>query len=231
MVATIERNGAAKSEATNGKLSVSIPAMKEETFSVKLVGTSPLIVNKFSNKAKQAMEDKQQKKAKQARPKREPEQEYLAACYVMPGSKQAGEKGALYGIPAAGIKNAAVTATRYVEGMTATFARGAFFVMDDGGGLVQIEYSEMRMREDAVRLASPSRPLDLRYRPEFLDWSCDVRIRYNASAITPEQIINLFNVAGFSVGLCEWRAEKNGQNGGFRIETSTAQSSARRKSR
>jgi hypothetical protein len=189
------------------------------TFKLPIKGTSPLIVHKFSEKAKKQIEDKQQKKAKGAKEARDPKSEYLAACYVMPESPPAGEKKARYGVPASGIKNALVSACRFVDGMQMTFARGAFHVMEDAGGLVEISYDTMRMREDTVRLNGPGSPLDIRYRPEFTEWSLVCVVRYNAAAISPEQIVNLANVAGFSIGLCEWRPERDGSYGMFEVVT------------
>ena len=71
------------------------------------------------------------------------------------------------------------------------------------------------MRTDAVRIGMGT--LDLRYRPEFQEWSVALRIRYNAAAISPEQIVNLYNVAGFAVGIAEWRPERDGSNGMFEV--------------
>lgn len=189
------------------------------TFKLPIKGTSPLIVHKFSEKAKKQIEDKQQKKAKGAKEARDPKAEFLAACYVMPGSPKAGEKKSRYGVPASGMKNALVSATRFVDGMQMTFARGAFHVMEDAGGLIEISFDEMRMREDTVRLNGPGAPLDMRYRPEFLGWSLIATIQYNAAAISPEQIVNLANIAGFSIGLCEWRPERDGSYGMFAVKT------------
>lgn len=59
---------------------------------------------------------------------------------------------------------------------------------------------------------------DIRYRCEFKEWSAVVKIRYNASVLSEAQIRNLFNVAGFGVGIGEWRPEKDGSFGMFHVE-------------
>jgi hypothetical protein len=46
-----------------------------------------------------------------------------------------------------------------------------------------------------------------------------VPVRYNANVITLEQLTHLFSQAGFSVGLAEWRVEKNGDKGMFEIDS------------
>jgi len=72
-----------------------------------------------------------------------------------------------------------------------------------------------QMRENIVRLNGKT--ADLRYRAEFLQWESSFVVRYNDAAISAEQIYNLFQIAGFSVGVGEWRPEKNGQFGMFEI--------------
>lgn len=216
----ITTNGSAShGKSTSKEVVVALQPIQVKTFDITIVGTSELIVHKFSEKAKKSIEDKQQKKSKQGKEARDPRAEYLAAFYMLPDSPAPETKKARYGIPAAGFKNAAVSACRFVDGMQMTVARGAFHVVEDAGGLIEIHSeSGPYMREDTVRLSGPGNSLDLRYRPAFPDWQCTFRVRYNATVVSPEQIINLFNVAGFGVGLCEWRPEKNGSYGMFSVQ-------------
>jgi len=58
---------------------------------------------------------------------------------------------------------------------------------------------------------------DIRHRGEFKEWSADLEVQYNEDWISAEQIANLISLAGFSVGVGEWRPEKNGQYGTFEI--------------
>lgn len=60
---------------------------------------------------------------------------------------------------------------------------------------------------------------DIRYRAEFPDWKARVLVRYNANVLSEAQILNLLNVAGFAVGVGEWRPEKDGQYGMFHVAT------------
>jgi hypothetical protein len=219
---------ATKAKVSNGNGRLEIPAQQHDVnvqlkpidvriFNLRLEGTSPLIVHKFSEKSKKAIEDKQQKKAKEAKSAREPKAEYLASFYVMPGST-AGADDARYGFPAAGFKNAAVDACSFIDGVTKVQARGSFHVIGAEAGLIEIKHAGVAMREDTVRIGMGA--LDLRYRPEFSDWKCELAIHYNAAVITPEQIVNLFNVAGFAIGVGEWRPQRDGSNGMFRVATS-----------
>ena len=71
------------------------------------------------------------------------------------------------------------------------------------------------MREDMVRVGMGA--ADLRYRGEFTDWEADIPVKYNSNAWSIEQLINVFNVAGFASGVGEWRPQKNGNFGMFQV--------------
>lgn len=96
-------------------------------------------------------------------------------------------------------------------------ASGAFHVIGD---LVEIKGSRPAMRTDFVRVGRFSqRTADIRYRAEFKEWRVDLRILYNMRVISKEQIAHLLNLAGFSVGIGDWRPEKGGQFGMFEVGT------------
>lgn len=197
-----------------------IPKPDFRRFTVTLEGLTPYIMHAFSDKAAQKIKDKQGQKAREARGKREPEKECWAAAYTIKG--EAGKKGAVYGIPCRQIKAAMVGACRYVEGVPMTFARGAFWIMgEDDVNMARLKSKPPVMREDAIRL--PNKALDLRYRPEFQDWSAKVVVEYLATAISAEMIVNLLSVAGRCCGIGELRPSATtgpgGSNGLFSIVT------------
>jgi len=194
---------------------VEVPALRIELLSVTLVGDSPLICHRFSKKAKNQILASQGKRVK-TREARDPEGEGMDAAYTLP------VPGA-YGFPASAFKQAAVRAAKQVPGMTMVDTQGYFFIKaatpDDAEQLVgPLRYSEMQINEDAVRLAGPGRPVDLRFRPYFLNWEVDLEIEYNASLVSPEQIVFLLDSAGFGVGVGEWRPEKGGNYGRFHVK-------------
>jgi hypothetical protein len=199
-------------------LSITIPMLDLRILRVKLVGDSPLISHRWSDKAKREMLDKQMKKAKQAKEAKNPEEDYNQSMYRFhEGRDQRDEKiwdGVSYGFPSTGFKNAAVTAVTHVAGMTKVAARGMFHV-NLGQDLVKINGTP-EPREDMVRIQMTT---DIRYRGEFREWSVDLDVQYNAATVSPEQVVNLFNVAGFAVGVGEWRPEKNGSFGMFHVAT------------
>lgn len=183
---------------------VKLAGLAIEGLRLRLVGTSALIVHKWSEKAKKQMLDKQMKRASQGKAAKDPEEDYRESLYLRPDGS--------YGFPAVAFKAAAVRAGTYCD-MKMVFLRGAFHVEGD---LVLIE-GEPEPREDMVRVGMGT--ADIRYRPQFPKWATELDITFNNRALTAEQIVNLFEIAGFAVGVGEWRPEKDGQFGRFRVET------------
>lgn len=201
---------------------IELPQLNNKTMEITLIGDSPLIVNAWSMKAKQEMLDKQMKKAKIAKSAKDPVANFNASLYKLPDGG--------HGFPSVAFKGAAVTACTSVSGVTKVAARQAFHVLGEDidvtgafngvmmrQNLVRINGSEARMREDMVRVGMGT--ADLRYRGEYWPWNTTVTVRFNANVLSAEQILNLFNTAGFAVGVGEWRPEKDGQAGLFHVAT------------
>ena len=182
---------------------VTLAGLAVEGLRLRLTGTSALIVHKWSEKAKKQMLDKQMKRSSQGKAAKDPDQDYRESLYI--------RDDGTYGFPAVAFKAAAVRAGTYCE-MKMVFLRGAFHVEGD---LVHVE-GEPQRREDMVRVGMGT--ADIRYRPEFPKWATELDVSYNSRALAAEQIVNLFEIAGFAVGVGEWRPEKDGQFGRFRVE-------------
>lgn len=191
--------------ATPQEVQIELPKLNLQTMQVTLIGDSPLICHAWSQKAKQEMLDKQMKKAKQQRAAKDPEQDYKDSLYPHP------EGG--YGFPAVAFKAAAVDACSHIANMTKVEARGAFHINCE---LVKI-HGKPTPREDMVKIAMGT--ADIRYRGEFKEWKTSFILRYNANVINPEQILNLFNTAGFAIGVGEWRPQRDGSFGMFHVAT------------
>ena len=173
-----------------------------ETVHIEVVGTAPLICHRWSEKAKKQILDKQTRAASKAKQAKNPERDFEDSLYPHPDGG--------YGFPSVAFKAAAVRAGTYSD-MKMTFLRGAFHVT---GELVPIT-GDPSMREDMVRLQGKT--ADIRYRGEFKEWSASVPVQVNASVLSVEQLANLFLIAGFAVGVGEWRPERNGQYGRFEL--------------
>lgn len=201
---------------------INIPRLEVAVMEVTIIGDAPLIVHRWSAKAKKEMLDKQMKKAKPARIAKDPMQDFKDSIYRMPDGS--------CGFPSVAFKSAAVTAVTSVAGVTKVEARQAFHVMGEDmdvpgafpgsisrDNLVRIQGPEPHMREDTVRVGIGT--ADLRYRGEFWPWSAKIIVRYSKDVLSEEQILNIINRAGFGVGVGEWRPEKDGDKGLFHVAT------------
>lgn len=198
---------------TKEKKKLEIPAPTIKKYKITLHGTSPLLVNNFSEKSRQEIEDKYQKKAKAKAVPLTPKAQFENALYKVPGKRN------MYGIPAAGIKKCAVAACRYVEGMQMTKTLGAFHVVGDIEGLIPIKGPAPVMDQRLVRVGNfGNKKPATRYRPRFDKWEVTFDVMLNEGVISSEQLINLYDTAGFSVGLCEYRPEKAGNLGMFEVK-------------
>ncbi|MDR3473332.1 MAG: hypothetical protein P4M09_16860 [Devosia sp.] len=205
---------------TKKDVGIELPALNIGLMEVTLIGDSPLIIHAWSAKAKREMLDKQMKKARSAKEPKDPRADFEASMYRLADGG--------YGFPSVAFKNAAVTAGTSVAGLTKIQARQAFHILGEDAdiagafegsksriNLVRIEGGAPAMREDMVRVGMGT--ADLRYRPEFAEWHALVLVRYNTNVLSESQILNLLNVAGFAVGVGEWRPEKDGQYGLFHV--------------
>ncbi len=218
-----KKNGASTTTDTKGTsvdAGIKLIPIEIVNTTITVKGTSSLIVNNWSEKAKEEMRKSQTKQAKGPKEAKNPEACFRGAMYL--------DVDGNHCVPALAFKNAIVSAARFLDDFKMTVLRGAIFVegtnqsVRDGvtgaRDLLQIKSAPPVMREDMVRVGM-GKP-DLRYRPEYLDWSIDLPISFNRRVVSLEQLVNLIQTAGFGVGICEWRPEKNGQHGRFAVDFS-----------
>ena len=193
-----------------------IPEIELRVMKIKIIGDSPLITHKWSEKAKRMMLEKQMKKATKGKDAKDPWMDFCEALYWLDGmpeepTEEDIEK-ARFGFPACAFKAAAVDAGFQQEVLAKkTTARGAFHILGD---MVEI-HGAPEMREDMVRIGMGT--ADIRYRPEFKEWWTELTIRYNPNVMSAEQIVNLINLGGFANGVGEWRPSKDGSFGTFHV--------------
>jgi hypothetical protein len=189
---------------------------------LKIAGTSPLIVHNWDVKVKQEMLDKHMGKAKTKKHDiKNPVRDLIESLYWLEGKpteyteesfEEAISNGARFGFPANGLKASAVSAG-YRAGVTKDKVTqyGAFHI---DGEFIEI-LGTPHIREDMVRVGMGT--ADIRFRGQFDEWKSLVKIRYNSGAISAEQLVNLFQLGGFAVGIGEWRPEKGGQYGMYEV--------------
>lgn len=201
---------------------IQIPEIKLEKHKLYLIGTAPLIVHAFPEKARKQMLDKQMKNAKGGRDARDPFAEVEASKYILPDGR--------HGFPAVAFKACAVTACTSLADVTKVAARQAFRVMgvtmNESGvipgsfvrtALVPLISHEPTIREDVVRLSGIGRTPEMRYRPEYSMWGVVLDIELNPQAISISQLGSMFQAAGHGVGIGDYRPERDGDCGTFAV--------------
>lgn len=185
--------------------SVEVKEFSINEVQIPIVGISPLITHKFSEKAQKMIADKQAGKAQNKKHDvRDPEADFEGAKHVSADGWE--------GFPAAGFKAAMIRGAKII-GMVMKDAGMSFFVKADceETQLVRIN-GEARMRTDMVRVGMGS--ADIRYRPEYPTWDATLTIEFNAGMISLDQIYQLVKAAGYSCGIGEMRPEKGKFNYG-----------------
>lgn len=208
---------------------ISIPKIQIKKAEITIVGDSPLVVHKFSEKAKAEILQKQMKKAKTGKDTKVPFQDFMQSLHWItdePDTNGLNEdelkelfeselkKGAKFGFPSVGIKQSAISGA-YRSGVVKNkvSVQGAFHII---GELVEIQ-GNLRMREDYCKI--PMGGASIVYRGEFeTGWKSTFTIMYDENVISLEQVIQMINLGGFAVGIGEWRVEKSGNFGMFHCE-------------
>lgn len=193
---------------------VEIDRIDAETIRVPILGTTPLIVHRFSEKAKRKMLDNMQGR-KSPKEVKDPDAEYEGAFYRL--------KDGGYGFPVLAFKAATVGGARfYDKSVTMTSLRQIMFfrgeVGADGHSQARL-VGEPQMREDVVRVGQGT---DLRYRPEFREWATTLDVTYVTSSITRGSVLSLIDAGGMGVGVGEWRPERKGDFGTYRVDPDKA---------
>lgn len=196
---------------TTESRSVVIAAPHFEMADIQIVGTSPYVQNKFAAKQREQMKAKQEAgtRAKKgaAREGKDFNASYEAAKHV--------SRDGWVGIPAPSFRNAMISACRIV-GFKMTLAKLSVFVeadgydKDEGTPLVRIK-GEPRIHEGLVRNATGV--ADIRWRPMWEEWSAVVRVRWDASQFSAQDVVNLLSRAGAQVGIGEGRPDSKSSNG------------------
>ncbi len=186
------------------------------TMIVPVVGTSPLIVHRWSDKAKRQMLDAQQGK-KRVKENRDPQQDYEDSLYRIANDDGTED----FGFPTIGFKAATIGAARFFDkSVTMTSLRQMLYFRGvltkaDPQQLTPI-IGEHHMREDVVRLSQTS--TDLRYRAEFTEWRAELEVTYVKSGLSQSSVLSLLDAGGMGVGIGEWRPQKSGEFGTYQID-------------
>lgn len=169
-------------------------------------GTAPLIMNRFSEKTIYQMLSKHMGRD-EPRQKKVPRE-------VIEQAIQRNEAGVV-ALPSTSLKRGILAGASVMKNFSRnkTALRVGLFIK---GASVPITYAAMVPRMDIVRNSGINRDPDIRFRPQFNDWSARFVVVFDDAAMAESTIIDLVSRAG-DVGVGEWRPEKNGDYGTFEI--------------
>lgn len=189
---------------------ITLGRIERPTIKVGIRGTAPLIVHRWSDKARKMMLDKQMGK----KPKKEvkdPQSDYEASMYRFPDGG--------HGFPTLAFKAATVGAGRHFNGVTMTALRQALHfqgvTIETGELLTRLDVqSGPVMREDMVRVGMGT--ADIRYRAMYPEWGAELLVSYFPNLIDVESVLALVDAGGMA-GVGEWRPEKDGAFGTYEV--------------
>jgi hypothetical protein len=192
---------------------VSIKPPRFGEASIQIVGISPYVGSRFSEKAKELIKQRHEKGTVQAKKERvvQPPRDFNADYEAAIHYSTAG----WIGIPAPAFRNAMISACRIV-GFTMTRAKLGVFVHADGqdrcDGMPLIKIKGTPRKFEAT-VRNDSGVCDIRVRPMFDEWSAVVRVRWDEDMFCAQDVFNLMCRCGMQVGIGEGRPDSRDSNG------------------
>ncbi len=204
-------------KATQKATVVEIRPINNKRIMIPIKGESEFVSHAWDKRSRESMLLVQQGVPKpKKKPIKDPVADYGFSMYWISKEPakmtEAAIKKGKFGIPTIAFKCAAVDACSQIDGITKVLARSVIHI---NGEFVEIK-GKPHMREDMVRVGMGS--ADIRFRAGFDPWAVDLDVTYNADVLSAEQVVNLFNLAGFGVGVGDWRPQRNGEYGRFSVK-------------
>lgn len=191
---------------------VTIRAPDIRTLEVEIVGTAPLMINRFSAKAIEEMSAKQAAGTQSNKGKARAAKDFDA---VFENARHRSEEG-WDGFAAGGLRAALISACRLV-GFKMTLAKLSVFVEADGfdkiDGTPLIRILGGEPERNIMHARNATGVVDIRHRPMWRDWRMLPRIRFDADQFTPTDVVNLLQRVGMQVGLGEGRPDSRQSTG------------------
>ena len=198
-----------------------IRELSVKTLDVSIRGISPLVIRAWDQKTAQQLADKARGiKAPRSRENVDPEAVWNGARYISLDGWD--------GIPCGAFRAALIDAVSCVDvpktEFSMTQAKKTIFVLPDGidklsgRDLVRIYGTPEKF---AIMQPTSGGGPYMSYRPLYRQWSCKLRIQFNAARIDLQGVLNLTAIAGYFVGVGEHRPSapesKTGTNGRWQI--------------
>jgi hypothetical protein len=191
---------------------VQILEIKQDERTFHLLGTSPLIMHRFSQKAWQELlfpSEDLNKAARQQVLKHDPQAEFRGAFY----RNRDENRKAMFHLPNGMLHGALAQAAIDIPGAAKAQITRLTRVTDLNIDL----YGTPQIFSAMVRNSGMTRTPDVRTRPIFPEWACSLTIRWVRGLISERDIFALLQGAGVIVGIGDWRGERGGPFGAFEV--------------
>ena len=198
---------------------IKIPPMPIETMVVTIEGDSDLIINKMNRRNKQDQLDKQGNRPKNTDAHNDWEDAATAVHWDIPvGDVETEEdydllfKNGTPCISAFGLtKSLGATVSRFgFDGKGTEFVANVQIFAKDG--LIPIKYAEHRLEEKLIPSNTIARTPVRSLQNIFSGWSADITVKYvNNGKFSVDQIIQVFQYAGFGIGVGSGRTSGYGR--------------------
>lgn len=194
------------------QINIKPPNIKRGEIWIK--GNAPLVIHKFSHKAKLQIQQKQEAgstaNTKKKREAKNFDEMFQEARHISFDGWD--------GIPATAFRNACISACRLV-GFKMSLAKLSIFIIEDGFDreegtpLIKIIGPDPRRLDSMVRIGGIQKTVDIAVRAQWIQWGARLRFRYDADQFTASDIVNLISRVGLQIGICEGRPDSSSSCG------------------
>ncbi|GEM_PF-2517192 len=187
------------------EIGIRVNQINLETVQFKILGTSPLLMDKFPDEVKKQIEDKQTGKNKISKQVRNIDKETLSAVHKTAEGK--------VGYPSIGFKAGLIESTSFIgDKMFSKKLLRGIQIVNAVEGLVPIEFKKQDVLSHSIQS-------NTKYSPQFHDWTCVLQIQFDKNNISTEDIASLINYAGFYYGIGIWspRCKSGGSYGMYKL--------------
>lgn len=190
-----------------------IHQIEQEVVEFCILGTTPIILNRLSQKAQhELLMPKGRKTAadKAGSLKHDPIDEFRDSPYLIANENAP----TLVGILPTAFKGAMRTAALDMPGAKKSQIGRLVYV----DGEILPVYGTPKLFMSITRSADMNRTPDVRTRMILPEWACKLTVRYTKPILRQQSVVNLLSTAGFQCGVGDWRQEKgSGNYGSFRL--------------
>lgn len=188
--------------------SIDIIEVQQGRFEVCILGKTPLILNRMSEKAARELLLPRKKTAadKAANLKHNPPEEYRASAYKSVGDKEPTRLLML----ATAFKGAMRSVAIDIPGAAKAQIGRLTYIEND---YISI-YGVPKLLMSITRSADMNKTPDVRTRAIVPEWCCRVAVNYVRPILREKDVVNLLAAAGIMRGVGDWRPEKGSGNYG-----------------